>query len=89
MSFETTIGEDRLDALTVEQLVSEEVADTAHTTLYDHLQIYGAELECTGWSLEEKMAFLDDDASRAFLREFSVSNRKRIQDALWTDLAFD
>lgn len=89
MSSEVNIVEDDVSAWPIEQLALEDVADTADTTLHDHLQIYGAELKCTGWSLEEKMTFLGDDANRAFLREFSAANRKRIQDALWTDLAFD
>lgn len=82
MNFETTIAGNDVGVWPVGQLGLE---DTADTTLHDHLQIYGAELECTDWSIEEKIAFLDDEANRAFLREFSAANgRKQIQKVMAT-----
>lgn len=88
MSFEINIAEDDVSAWPVEQLALEEVADTADTTSHDPLQIYGAELECTGWSVEKKIAFLQYEENRTFLREFSAANRSRIQNTL-AELAFD
>jgi hypothetical protein len=63
-------------------------SDTADVR-WGFLQIYGPQLECTGWTVDEKLSFLADEGNREFLREFSAARRREVMKALAEHLAFD